>query len=76
MSFFNSTVAGYEGISVEYKPAHEGTHAPLPAWVHISLDGSDAYLCLSIEDARSLADQMPVVMALHEAAVASANKAA
>ncbi|MBF6194163.1 hypothetical protein U3653_22200 [Nocardia sp. CDC186] len=77
MSFFNTTVSGYDGIAVEYKAERESTYGRNPAWVHVALSGSDAYLCLSIVDARTLAQALPGILAEHDAAVsASVDKAA
>ncbi|WP_280315713.1 hypothetical protein [Nocardia abscessus] len=71
MSFFNTTVSAYDGIAVEYKAERESAYGRNPAWVHVTLSGSDAYLCLSLEDARTLAQALPGVLAEHDAAVSA-----
>ncbi|MEU6833068.1 hypothetical protein ABZ894_30860 [Nocardia beijingensis] len=81
MSFFNTTVAGFDGITVKFHPERESTYGGgvIPATVFIELSGANAYLSLSIADARSLLAQLPVVLAEHEAveaAAASSDKAA
>ncbi|MER7453267.1 hypothetical protein ABTW96_23580 [Nocardia beijingensis] len=79
MSFFNTTVSGYDGITAEYHPERESTYGGgvIPATVFIELSGANAYLSLSIEDARTLAQALPGVLAEHDAAVsASVDKAA
>jgi hypothetical protein len=68
MSFFNASVSGYDGITAEYKPAGEVRGNTVPAVVFVRLDGADAYLCLSIEDARALSAQLPGVLAEHDEA--------
>jgi hypothetical protein len=68
MSFFSTTVSGYDGISAEYRPSYEAHQRQIPATVFVRLDGADSYLCLSIEDARALSAQLPGVLAEHQAA--------
>jgi hypothetical protein len=76
MSFFSTAASGHDGITVDYSPAHESAYGPMPAWVHVRLSGADAYLALSVEDARTLAQALPGVLAEHDAVVsASADKA-
>ncbi|WP_157115158.1 hypothetical protein [Nocardia niwae] len=77
MSFFHTSVSGYDGITAEYHPERETEHGSVPATVFIELVDARAYLCLSIEDARTLAEALPGVLAEHDAVVsASADKAA
>jgi hypothetical protein len=78
MSFFSTTDHGYEGITVRYWPQRQDAYGGLPARVAVSLNRSESYLCLDIEDARSLLAQLPVVLAEHDAveAAASSDKAA
>ncbi|MBF6468875.1 MULTISPECIES: hypothetical protein [Nocardia] len=79
MSFFNTTVSGHDGITAEYHPERESAYGDgvIPATVFIELSGANGYLSLSIEDARTLAEALPGVVAEHEAAVsASVDKAA
>ncbi|WP_063053027.1 hypothetical protein [Nocardia arthritidis] len=81
MSFFHTTVSGYDGITAEYHPERESTYdgGVIRATVFIELVDAHAYLSLSIEDARSLLAQLPVVLAEHdavEAAAVSSDKAA
>ncbi|MEU2104309.1 hypothetical protein [Nocardia sp. NPDC019255] len=79
MSFFSTSVSGYDGITAEYHPERESTYGGgvIPATVFIELSGTNAYLSLSIEDARALAQALPGVLAEHDAAVsASVDKAA
>jgi hypothetical protein len=79
MSFFHTTVSGYDGITAEYHPERESTYGGgvIPATVFIELSDAHAYLSLSIEDARTLAEALPSVLAEHDAVVsASADKAA
>ncbi|MGV9545215.1 hypothetical protein ACWDSF_28140 [Nocardia beijingensis] len=81
MSFFSTAVSGHDGITAEYHPEREAAYSGgvLPATVFIELSGANAYLSLSIADARSLLAQLPVVLAEHdavEAAASSVDKAA
>ncbi|MGY5305825.1 hypothetical protein [Nocardia gipuzkoensis] len=81
MSFFSTCVSGHDGITAEYHAEREAAYSGgvLPATVFIELSGANAYLSLSIEDARSLLAQLPVVLAEHdavEAAAALSDKAA
>ncbi|MEU5761159.1 hypothetical protein [Nocardia sp. NPDC047648] len=79
MSFFHTTVSGHDGITAEYRPERESTYdgGVIPAAVFIELSGAKAYLCLSIEDARTLAEALPGILAEHDAAVSvSVDKAA
>jgi hypothetical protein len=78
MSFFSTSVHGYEGITVSYRPQTQDKYGGLPARVSVSLNRSDSCLCLDIADARSLLAQLPVVLAEHDAveAAASSDKAA
>ncbi|MGY4099101.1 hypothetical protein ACW2Q0_06015 [Nocardia sp. R16R-3T] len=73
MSFFNATVSGYDGIAVEYKAGGRDEYRSRPAWVYVTLSGSDAYLCLSIADARTLAEALPGILAEHDAGVGSVS---
>ncbi|MBF6473722.1 MULTISPECIES: hypothetical protein [Nocardia] len=79
MSFFSTSVHGYEGITVRYRPQTQDAYGGLPARVSVSLNRSDSWLVLDIEDARSLLAQLPVVLTEHdavEAAASSSDKAA
>ncbi|WP_280446329.1 hypothetical protein [Nocardia brasiliensis] len=71
MSFFNTTVAGYDGITAQYRPEREREHCVTPAGVLIELSGANAYLHLGIEDARTLAEALPGVLAEHDAVVSA-----
>ncbi|WP_280503089.1 hypothetical protein [Nocardia farcinica] len=75
MSFFSNHVSGFDGIAVAYSPERDGEVRRVPASVVIELAGTNAWLYLSIEDARSLLAQLPGVLAEHDTAVAS-DKAA
>jgi hypothetical protein len=77
MSFFHTTVSGYDGIAAEYHPERESTYGGvIPATVFIELVDAHAYLSLSIADARTLAEALPGVLAEHDAVVSvSADKA-
>lgn len=68
MSFFSTTVSGYDGLTAEYRPAYEADNREIPAAVFVRLDGENAYLMLSIEDAGVLAAQLPLVLAEHQRA--------
>jgi hypothetical protein len=68
MSFFSTTVSGYDGITAEYRPAYDADNREIPAAVFVRLDGENAYLMLSIEDAGVLAAQLPLVLAEHQRA--------
>ncbi|MGV9681008.1 hypothetical protein ACWDSJ_37550 [Nocardia sp. NPDC003482] len=61
-----------DGIEVEYKPARfsERLGENLPAAVHLNFDdpGGHAYVALTVEDARVLAERLPQVLMLHDAA--------
>ncbi|MET7769099.1 hypothetical protein [Nocardia sp. NPDC005366] len=78
MSYFSIHVSGLDGIAAEYRPERESELGfTVPAAVDVVLCESSSYLHLSIEDARMLAEQLPAVLAEHDAAVAaSAVKAA
>lgn len=79
MSFFHTSAHGYKGITVRYRPQTQDEYGGLPARVSVSLNRSNSWLVLDIEDARSLLVQLPVVLAEHdavEAAAASSDKAA
>ncbi|WP_280398470.1 hypothetical protein [Nocardia carnea] len=68
MSFFSTTVSGYDGLTAEYRPAYEADNREIPAAVFVRLDGENAYLMLSIEDTQVLAAQLPLVLAEHQRA--------
>ncbi|WP_416562762.1 hypothetical protein [Nocardia testacea] len=68
MSFFSTTVSGYDGLTAEYRPAYEAEDREIPAAVFVRLDGENAYLMLSIEDTQVLAAQLPLVLAEHQRA--------
>jgi hypothetical protein len=68
MSFFSTTVSGYDGLTAEYRPAYDADGREIPAAVFVRLDGENAYLMLSIEDAGVLAAQLPLVLAEHQRA--------
>lgn len=69
MSFMNVQTSGWEGIEVSYRPAHDTDGHRYPAWVHVEFVGNDyGYLSLTVEDARSLLEQLPLVLAEHDAA--------
>ncbi|WP_157183791.1 hypothetical protein [Nocardia takedensis] len=77
MSHFSNTTTGIDGVSVGYRPAVEGEFGTVPASVVVRLTGTDAYLSLSIADARLLFGQLPTVFAEHnEAQAASSDRAA
>ncbi len=78
MSFIGSVVSGYDGVSASYHPARKGEGYPVAAAVYVELDGTSVWLSLSIEDARHLAERLPVVLAEHDAAeaVSSSDRAA
>jgi hypothetical protein len=78
MSFFSTTDHGYEGITVRYRPQTQDEYGGLPARVSVSLNRSESWMCLDVEDARSLLAQLPVVLAEHDAveAATSSDKAA
>ncbi len=67
------------GVSAEYKPERQFEGCLLPAQVDIDLKtegGARAWLCLSIEDARTLAAALPQILMLHDAAVRLAAECA
>lgn len=68
MSYFSAIVSGRDGISSEYRPAGKHFGIDVPASVAVRLGGVDAYLNLSIEDARVLVAQLPLVLAEHSQA--------
>jgi hypothetical protein len=68
VSFFSTTVSGYDGITAEYRLAYDAGGNEIPAAVFVRLDGENAYLMLSIEDAEVLAAQLPLVLAEHQRA--------
>ncbi|MGW4071841.1 hypothetical protein [Nocardia grenadensis] len=68
MSFFSTTVSGYDGLTAEYRPAYKAGDTEISAAVYVRLDGENAYLMLSIEDAGALAAQLPLVLAEHQRA--------
>lgn len=67
MSFFNVSASGRDGISTDYRPASKTHGINISAGIRIVLDGADAWLYLSIADARTLAAQLPLVLAEHDA---------
>jgi len=75
MSFISNHASGFDGITVTYSPERDGDVRRVPASVVIELAGTNAWLYLSIEDARSLLAQLPGVLAEHDTATAS-DKAA
>ncbi|MEU4316616.1 hypothetical protein [Nocardia sp. NPDC024068] len=70
-------VSGFDGPEVAYMPRRVSeTVGTVSASVDIGFAGNfDARLHLSIEDARSLAEQLPAVLAQHEAAEAAESAA-
>lgn len=67
MSVMNSS---HDEIAVEYKPVRQDGDMTLPAVVWIDLEGGSgrAHLSLSIDDARVLAERLPRILMLHDAA--------
>ncbi|WP_433622952.1 hypothetical protein [Nocardia sp. CA-120079] len=72
MSFMQVSVSKYDGIDVQYRAAFQSTHGNgrVPASVDVELNsnGGRAWLNLSLEDARTLADRLPQILMLHDAA--------
>ncbi|WP_433680663.1 hypothetical protein [Nocardia sp. CA-119907] len=70
MSFMQVNVSKYDGIDVQYREARQDTYGRIPASVDVKLvnDGGRAWLNLSLEDARTLADRLPQILMLHDAA--------
>ncbi len=78
MSYFSTSVSGRDGITAKYWPAREGEYTSLPAGVVVELTDAKAYMLLDIADARSLLEQLPAILAEHDAAeaVSSSDRAA
>ncbi len=78
MSFMQVTASKWDGIEVKYREARRTEDTPVPAGVDVHLDNdqSHAWLRLSIEDARALAEQLPRILMLHDAAERLADEKA
>ncbi|MFF0493602.1 hypothetical protein ACFYTQ_31670 [Nocardia sp. NPDC004068] len=72
MAYLNVLTARFDGIEVEYKPSRfsEPLGENLPAVVYLNLEdrGRTSYLALTIEDARVLAERLPQILMVHDAA--------
>ncbi|GAB2699704.1 hypothetical protein [Nocardia thraciensis] len=71
MSFMDVTVRKFDGIEAKYRPSRRSAYDDrIPASVDVELEnaGGRAWLNLSIEDARTLADRLPQILMLHDQA--------
>ncbi|AHH17260.1 hypothetical protein NONO_c24640 [Nocardia nova SH22a] len=70
MSFMQVSASKWDGIEVKYREAFQSNGYSIAASVDVRLDTdrSDARLSLSIEDARTLAEQLPRILMEHDAA--------
>lgn len=70
MSFMSVSVSKWDGVEATYREAYQykGTSVAASVDVRLDSDRSDARLNLSIEDARTLAEQLPQILMLHDAA--------
>ncbi|WP_433679970.1 hypothetical protein [Nocardia sp. CA-119907] len=70
MSYMDVMSSGHDEISVEYKSVRQSGGMTLPAVVWVDLEGGRgrAHLALSIEHARILAERLPRLLMLHDAA--------
>nr|WP_153410328.1 hypothetical protein [Nocardia macrotermitis] len=69
-TYMSASVSAPEGIEVNYHPERPMSFGDgvVPAGVDVRFTGTTAYLSLSIEDARALAEQLPQILMLHDAA--------
>ncbi|MFF0455256.1 hypothetical protein [Nocardia africana] len=70
MSFMSVSVSKWDGVEATYREAYQykGTSVAASVDVRLDSDRSDARLNLSIEDARTLAEQLPQILMLHDQA--------
>lgn len=70
MSFMSVSVSKWDGVEASYREAYRynGTSVPASVDVRLDSDRGDARLNLSIVDARTLAEQLPRILMLHDAA--------
>ncbi|WP_024801230.1 hypothetical protein [Nocardia sp. BMG51109] len=71
-SYISSMSTGFAGVEVEYRPERRsdwGSVVDPGVLVRLKTDSGNATMGLSIEDARSIAEALPQVLMLHDAAV-------
>ncbi|MFX0579453.1 hypothetical protein [Nocardia nepalensis] len=70
MSYMSVVTSRYDSVELEYKSARPGEYGPLPPVVYLNLrdGGGNAYVALTIEDARAVAEALPQIIMLHDAA--------
>ncbi|WP_083893311.1 hypothetical protein [Nocardia veterana] len=80
MSFISAYIHKFDGVEAEYCPARDTAWGPTRAAVSVELNHEaigSARLYLSIEDARTLAEQLPQILMMHDVAERlAADKAA
>ncbi|MCC3316501.1 hypothetical protein [Nocardia africana] len=71
MSFINAHISKFDGLEAEYCPARDTALGPVKASVSVEMNHEAigyARLYLSIEDARTLAEQLPQILMMHDVA--------